>query len=129
MTTITNTATIQNPEGYAVSNTTTWTILSILPHIVLTKEPNDLAVIPGDKKTITLTCRNTGTTAYSNFSIYDSIDTKMRFIADSVTINGIPATSGQHKYEGNTLVVTPGTTLDVDGTLTITFQVEIPVSQ
>lgn len=128
MATITNTATIQNNEGYAVSNTTTWTILSILPHITLTKEPNNLYVMPGDKETIKLTCHNTGPTTYSSFSIHDSIATKMKLIDGTVTINGNPATAAQYKHEGNALTVTPGLNLDAGGTMTITFQVEIPAS-
>lgn len=126
MSAITNTSMVKNQEGYAVSNTTTWTVLPVLSHIVLTKTPDNLYVIPGDKETIKLTCKNTGSSTYMNFSIYDTIDTKMHFIDGSVTINGNPATAAQYKYEDHTLTVTPGTNLDANGTITITFQVEIP---
>lgn len=125
MSIINNTATIQNSEGYAVSNTTTWNLISVLPYLTLTKSPDNLSVIPGEKETITITCKNNGSSTYSNYSIYDSLDTKTKFIDGSVTIDGNYATSGQYKYEGNTLVVTPGKNLDANGTVTITFQVEI----
>ena len=115
---------VGNYNNIPTSLTSNVSTVSMVEGLTLTKDADKKNWTSGDL-TYTLVIDNKTDTAYENPKITDVIDDSLvEFVNDSVTINGVTATSSQYNYDdaSHTLTVNLDS-VNPSTTTTLTFRV------
>ena len=93
-------------NGVATSLTSAVSVVTLISGLTITKTADKQTWADG-LLTYTITINNNATESYVSPVITDVIDnTLVDFVADSVTIDDVKATSSQYKYDSNTHTLT-----------------------
>lgn len=115
---------VGNYNNIPTSLTSNVSTVSVVEGLTLTKDADKKNWTSGDL-TYTIVIDNKTDTAYENPKITDVIDDSLvEFVNDSVTINGVTATSSQYNYDdaSHTLTVNLDS-VNPSTTTTLTFRV------
>lgn len=115
---------VGNYNNIPTSLTSNVSTVSMVEGLTLTKDADKKNWTSGDL-TYTIVIDNKTDTAYENPKITDVIDDSLvEFVNDSVTINGVTATSSQYNYDDTSHTLTVNLdSVNPSTTTTLTFRV------
>lgn len=115
---------VGNYNNIPTSLTSNVSTVSMVEGLTLTKDADKKNWTSGDL-TYTIVIDNKTDTAYENPKITDVIDDSLvEFVNDSVTINGVTATSSQYNYDAASHTLTVNLdSVNPSTTTTLTFRV------
>lgn len=115
---------VGNYNSIPTSLTSNTSVVNMIEGLTITKTADKINWADGEL-TYTIVIDNKTNQTYENPTITDIIDTSLvEFVNDSVTIDGVKATSSQYNYntETHTLTISPDSIIPSSSS-TLTFQV------